>query len=244
MMLGNPSPRPSPEGRAGRTRGFTLFELLLSLALAATLAASLYASFNTTIRARRSALAAIEPMRNVSIAADLIGQDFDSATRASGTFSGMFIGMHQAGASGDADGVQFHTAGTDQPIADRPLTEGIRRVEYVVRNEVTPPVLVRLVTRNLLPSSTEAVTQEEIICRDVRSFSLRYYDGFSWMESWDSSQYDNIIPVAVSMTLDLNDPDNRVTMSSDLTPSMRRVTRVFPLSCTRKNDLLSQMTGQ
>jgi type II secretion system protein J len=220
-----------------------LFELLLSLALAATLAASLYASFNTALRARRSALAALEPMRNVSIAAEIIARDFDSATRASGTFSGMFIGMHQPGPAGDADGVQFYSTGADQPLNDAPLSEGIRRIEYVVRNEVTPPVLVRLVTRNLLPT-TEPVTQEEIICRDVRSFSLRYYDGFSWMETWDSTQMDNIVPVAVAMTLELNDPEQPMTMSAGLTPSTRRITRVFPLSCTRKDDLISQMTSQ
>lgn len=221
-------------------RAFTLLELILALAIGATLAAALYASFNTAIRARKTALNAVEPLRYVSIAADIIARDVGSTTYASGTFSSTFIGIHQAGQTGDNDGVQFHSIGADEPLRDEPLADGIRRVEYVVRTDLNPPALVRHITRNLQPANgNEANIQEEIICRDVKSFSLRYYDGLSWVESWDSTQYDDIIPVAVAMTLELIDP----AATSPDQPSPRRITRIFQLACSRPEDLMSQVTN-
>ena len=226
-----------------RRLGFTLMELLLALALAAGLAVSLYSSFSTATRARRSALAAVEPMRNVSIAADIIARDFANATTASGVFAGRFIGLHETGELGDADGVQFHTIGADEPLTDNPLAEGIRRVEYIVRSDVTPPVLVRRVQRNLNPSS-EPIIEEEIICRDVRSFSLRYFDGLTWGQTWDSTQYDDVVPAAVAMTLELNDPQAQAAAPGQVQISSRRITRIFPLACSRPEELIEQVTSQ
>jgi hypothetical protein len=48
--------------------------------------------------------------------------------------------------------------------------------------------------------------REEIICRGVAQFSLRYFDGSAWQTSWDSTQLDNQMPEAVEVTLQLQTP--------------------------------------
>ena len=215
-----------------RNNGFSLLELVLAMSMAAMLALTLYTAMNVTIRAQRSAARAVEPTRAAVVACDLLRQDFESIPPPTGILAGQFVGVHQPGASGgDADAVQFCTIGADAGAADDdPLSEGIRRVELLVRTDVSPPALVRRVTRNLL-ASTEPLVEEEILCRNVRSFSLRYYDGYAWQESWDSTTLGDVLPIAVGITLEVGDDAGG--------PSPRRISRVIELSCAKPSDVFA-----
>lgn len=203
------------------------------MAMAAMLALSLYAAMNVTLRARTIANAAIEPTRAGMIAIDLVQRDFESVPPLTGTLGGTFHAAHQPSGAGDNDQVEFFTIGADPIAGDpnegdsvgaSPLAEGIRKIELYVEDDADSPVLIRRVTRNLLPAS-EPLGDEEILCRNVRSFSLRYYDGIAWQENWDSTALGDALPMAVAITIELGDanPD---------APG-RGVTRVVPLSCAR-----------
>ena len=220
--------------RTRRDSGFSLLELTLAMTMAAMLAMSLYTALNVTIRAQRSAARAVEPTRAAVIAADLLRQDLESVPPPTGILAGPFIGIHSAGnAGGDSDSVQFCTIGADAGAAsDAPLSEGIRRVELLLSNDTSPPVLIRRVTRNLLASS-EPLVEEEIICRNVQGFSLRYYDGYSWQDAWDSTTLGDVLPIAVSMTLQIGVGD----ASSGQPP--RQISRVVSLSCAKPSDVYS-----
>jgi hypothetical protein len=93
---------------------------------------------------------------------------------------------------------------------------------------VTPPVLVRRVTRNLLPT-TEPEVEEEILCRDVRSFTVKYFDGTTWQDSWDSEAMGDVLPAAVEMTLETLIPGGRPGRE----PRVYRMTRMIPLICAK-----------
>ena len=100
----------------------------------------------------------------------------------------------------------------------------VRMIDLLVVPSQSGNVLVRRVTTNLLSSSTPAY-YDEVVCRGVRSFNLRYYDGSAWQDAWDSTQQENNSPTAVEVTLELQrgDPEQ---------PRVRRFTRVFLLSCS------------
>lgn len=209
-------------------RGFSLLELLLAMAMAAMLALSLYTAMNVALRARTSANAAIEPTRTGMIAIDLVQRDFESVPPPTGTLGGPFYGAHQPSGLGDNDQIEFCTIGADpiegDPADAPPLSDGIRRIELYVRDDGASPVLVRRVTRNLMPAS-EPLAEEEILCRNVRSFSLRYYDGIAWQDNWDSTTVEDALPLAVAITIELGDT-NRDNPG-------QRVTRVVPLACAK-----------
>jgi type II secretion system protein J len=213
-----------------RPRGFSLLELILAIAMAAMLALSLYTAMNVALRARATAQRAVEPTRTVMIAMDILQQDFASVPPPTGTLGGPFYGTHApGGAGGDSDSVEFCSFGADpvegDPAAASPLSEGIRRIELYVGGDASTPVLMRRVTRNLLPSS-EASAEEEVVCRNVRSFALRYFDGVAWMEDWDSTIVEDTLPLAVAITLDLGDARDPQTPG-------KRMTRVIPLPCAK-----------
>jgi prepilin-type N-terminal cleavage/methylation domain-containing protein len=234
-------------------RGFTLMEVVLAMLLVSMLAYSLYSAMHIAIAARRSAVSVVEPTRAVVVAADLMRQDLESVMPPTGIYAGQFLGTHVPGPGGDADTLLFYSMGEDpmiirqeqlqeqqqaiQPQQEDPLAEGFRKVELAINTAVNPPALVRRVQRNLEPSADVKVA-EEIICRDVRSFSLRYFDGTNWQEDWDSTVMGDVLPLSVALTIELNDPLNPPPAKST-----RRVTRIIPLACGRELDQATASVG-
>jgi type II secretion system protein J len=210
-------------------RGFTLLELVLAMAFVAMLSMTLYGAMRAAFRARSSATSATESIRAASIVAALVRQDLESVPPI-GTLAAEFIGTHAQGngLTGDNDYVEFYSIGSDNPKDDSPLAEGIRRIELLVRTDTGSPALVRRVTRNLL-TATQEHYEDEILCRNVRSFSLRYFDGTTWQESWDSTALGDVVPMAVVVVIELNDPAR-----PDAEP--KRVSCVVPLACGKPTD--------
>jgi general secretion pathway protein J len=240
-------------------RAFTLLEMILAMAMVAMLSGALYMSLTVAFKARDSAQAAITPVRTANIAMDLVRQDFESvpppastdqaaqsttlATAAApNTLAGPFQGVEQAGGAGGAvtSSIIFYSLGreTASLTQDRPLLEGARRIELGVRSEGGQSYLVRRVTRNIL-AQTVPQPEEEILCRGVRSFIIRYYDGQTWTEQWDSTTVGDVLPAAVEVTLEI-DKDASAPVKSpwfnDPKTQSYRVTRVFPLACAKPID--------
>lgn len=213
-----------------RRRAFTLMELILSTAMVAMLSMALYMAFATALRARDTAVRNVTPVRNAAIAADLIRQDLESVMAPTGLLAREFIGTRQAAGAGEFGTLQFCSVGADATNRDEPMSEGIRQIELTVRTDVTPAVLVRRITRNLLPASSAEEPEEEILCKDVRSFTIRYFDGTSWLETWDSTTLNNVLPYAVEMVLELEYPRR------DQEPGVYKITRVVPLACAKSPD--------
>jgi prepilin-type N-terminal cleavage/methylation domain-containing protein len=237
--------------RIGRRAGFTLLELLLAMGIVSMLMLALYASLSIVVRARESAAAAVAPVKSALQAADFLRQDFESIQPPglveNGQLSGEFVGTSQGG----ADMLDFYCIGNDAgwnlapvaapvlgrmasaaPVTDVPWSEGSRHVVIMLRTDTDPPTLVRDVTRNLL-ATVLPDPDEEIICRNVKSFTLRYYDGVNPdpQESWDSTALNNALPVAVEMTLVM-----LVDSRPGKPPETYTVTRLFPLACATPQD--------
>jgi prepilin-type N-terminal cleavage/methylation domain-containing protein len=219
-----------------RRTGFSLLELTLAMSIAAMLAVTLYTAMAAAVKARRSINNAIEPTRAVNIAGEMITEDFKNVPQLhAGGLADSFEAVHQTGLpGGDNDTVQFYTIGSDATGSatddTSPLLEGIRRVELAVKTDVNPPVLVRRVTRNLL-APTLPVPEEEILCTGVRAFSLRYFDGSVWQTDWDSTQLGDVLPFAVQIVLDLDDPNAQSSGTTNSTPAIRHTEKIITLPC-------------
>jgi type II secretion system protein J len=199
-------------------RAFTLLEVLVATLLTALLVGSLYASLSTAFKARRSALAANGPVRKTCIALELISEDLRSAvipnTVTAGVTSGQ-AGLVLAGAfqgqdaqgdgDRDADTLVFHSVANSPEPAE--LIGDIKKVELACEPAADglSQNLVRRVTTNLL-APVVPEPQTEILCRGVRAFNLRYFDGSDWLDTWDSTTINNALPLAIEVTLQL-DPE-------------------------------------
>lgn len=220
--------------RRPHARAFSMLELLLAMAMVAMLALSLYTSMHVATRARRSAAAAVAPMRAATIAMDMICRDLESVPPPTGLLAGEFLGARQSSGTGEAAYLQFYCLGSDGNDPRLPVCEGVRQVELLLRTDVTPPALVRRVNRNLL-ASTQVMPEEEVLCRGVRSFAVQYFDGTYWQTEWDSTTVGDVLPMAVQIELEMEP-----TVGAVAEAWSNRIVRVLPLACGKPVDMSSE----
>ncbi len=213
-------------------RGFTLLEMLTATAMVAVLAASLYTSLRVAFRARKTALAAGEATRKMTVVMAMIKADLLSAMIPNGILAGEFTGNSgkSLGREG-SDDLTFYAAATD--VEPRAGVGDVKKIEYVCELQIDggTSVLLRRVTTNLLAPTTPEPA-EEILCRGVQAFTLRYFDGTTWEETWDSTSRNNALPLAVEVTVTLDDdPD-------------RPLTQVLTLPCGQEYDESASSGGE
>lgn len=209
-------------------KAFTLLEMLAAMAMIVVIAASLYASLHIAFRARDTALRTVQQTRACNAAFGLLKEDLQSAlVTTRGILGGPFVGMPAIGsAGGEADTLSFYMAAPAD--AESNWAPGdVRFVEYLCEPspDATGDVLVRRMTDNLL-APVVAEPNVEPICRGVRSFTLRYFDGADWLDNWDSNAVGVVLPAAVEVTLELMDP-----AASSRDAATYRMSRVLPLPC-------------
>ena len=213
--------------RPGQPVGFTLLEMLVATAMTAVLAGSLYATLHVTFKARTSAHAAVDQVRKVELALEMIRADLESAVIPRGILAGPFLGEPSTDSSGrPSDTIVLHTAA--DAAQDREGTGDIRMVELACEPDEDGPgqALLRRVSVRLLATKVEEPS-EELLCRGVRSFSLSYFDGLEWQDGWDSGMLDNALPLAVEVSLELMSEDG-----ADADRGGYWASRVFRLPCS------------
>ena len=213
-------------GHNRKASAFTLLEVLVATALISILAGSLYATLRIAFKARRSAMASVEPVRKADLALGLLGEDLRSAAVPNGRLAGPFAGQDAADDRGhDSDSLAFYGT-TRSPEAAEGIGD-LQKVELLCEPSADgeTQVLVRCVTTNLL-SPTTVEPQREILCRGVYAFNLRYFDGTDWLDTWDSTTVNNVLPSAIEVTLQLNDDRPK-----DPNLGGYRLLQVFRLPC-------------
>jgi type II secretion system protein J len=211
--------------------GFTLLELLVAMTLMVVVASCLYTALYTGFKARQSALSAVEPTSQALSAIELLKQDVYGVLPPKGTLAGAFIGTNSRSRNGaDADYLEFRTTQT-YAITCQPMG-GIGKIELALEdddddNSVRDSYrLIRKVTTNLL-SPKEVDPEEQVLCRNVMSLNLRYFDGDAWLDEWDSTADANSLPKAVEVDIEIA---NTVRCSrEDL--EKRRLIQSFTIPC-------------
>ena len=213
------------DNRRSIARAFTLLEMLLATAMMALLAGSLYAGLAVAFKARRSASAAVDPVRTCTLAMNLLGEDLQSAIASGGLLAGTFLGEPGTDASGRAaDALTFTCVASD--IAPSEGVGDVEQVQFACQpsEDGSGQVLVRQVTTNLL-SPQEVEPRQEVLCRGVFAFTLAYFDGTDWTETWDSGAAENPLPAAVEVTLQLESPPPGDPAGG------YRLSRIFTIPC-------------
>jgi hypothetical protein len=211
--------------------------------MVAVLALSLYSSMSVAFKAKKAAHLAVMPIRAVGFATDMISKDLDSLVPPpNATLSALetmtelyllnrsFMGGFDGSGDSSAAWMQFCTIGTEGS-SSTPLSEGVHKVEILLDSSRNPPALVRRVTRNLLNPS-EQEPEEEVLCDNIRSFSLTFYDetGLDYQE-WDSTLLDPVsLPSSIQMELVLDVPGLNLPSEQ---PDTYRLSRLIPIASTQ-----------
>jgi hypothetical protein len=157
----------------------------------------------------------------------------------SNSLAGAFVGEDDAGVKGvDTDSLEFCT--THVYTDSDSVHGGIGKVELFLAEEdaedrqrnFTTYKLMREVSTNLLAPKAEDPI-EQVLCRDVVSLNLRYYDGEGWVNEWDSSEDSNSLPQAVEVDIKIayHQRTGRRDKNSIEEPEQRRLVQIFAIPC-------------
>ena len=203
--------------------------MLVAMVLMVVVASCLYTALYTGFRAYRSAQAAIEPTLQAINAIELVKEDIEGVLAPGGTLAGAFTGLDSGGAKGvDADSLEFCT--THIYSNDEELVGGLGKIELLLEDDPNTDdgsyLLVRRLTTNLLAPKTVAAT-EQVLCRQVASMNLRYFDGSGWVDEWDSAADANSLPSAVEIDIEILRNGKKGTDE----PQKRRLVQSFAIPC-------------
>lgn len=208
------SPLPAGIKRKIKGQGFTLIEILLAVGIFAIVLFAMNTVFFSALRLerattravdarqplnqafatlRRDLLNAVPPLTNST----LLPRNFISGGRSGGRSGG--LGTAQAG------GLEFYTA-TGLISDDAPWGD-VQKVRYELVPAANPTAsqgqeLVRVVTRNILATTTED-EEEQLLMSDVESVEFLCYNGTDWRSTWDTSAGDTGLPLAVRIRVQL-----------------------------------------
>jgi type II secretion system protein J len=138
---------------------------------------------------RRDLLGTVQPMTNST----LLPRNFIAGGRSSG------LGSAQAGS------LEFYT--TTGLINDDAPWGDVQKVRYELVAAANPATskgqeLVRVVTRNILATTTED-EDEQFLMGNVESVEFLCYNGTDWRSTWDTSAGDTGLPLAVRVRVQL-----------------------------------------
>ena len=207
--------------------GFTLLELILAIALMDVIAVVLYSSMHIAFKTKASCQASLKPYQSVTPIFEFIRKDLTSAMQPDGILAGVFVGEDVPYNNlQDADTLSFYSAAYQPKVGE--ITSNVIYVEYGLENDYERDQIVikRFTNKNIL-SPTAVDPEEEVIGRNIAGFDVQYYDGTTWLETWDSSEQDGTLPWGVQITISILD-ENRSRYSKNDDP-YRYFSRIFML---------------
>lgn len=249
------APQKTPRSRRRGAGGFTLVELILAGVMIAVLMLSLYTALGVALKARQAATTNLALARTAAVAIDIVRQDLEGALPQGEIITGPFIGDLSSEVDGSSEVYFYATGGpgaaslsidTGMTVAGASSTlwnqtdptryAGVRKIGLLLRESADGKdrLLVRQITRNLLAPS-EVEPEEEILSRGVRFFSLRYYDGTQWLDTWDSTLQSDVLPRAVEIGIEIQ-PDASPP-ATDAEAQVYRATQVILLPCANAGAL-------
>ena len=217
--------------RTRSSAGFTLLELLVAMGLMMVAASCLYTALYTGFRAHHSAISAVEPTSLAINVIELLKQDILGVLPPGSGLAGAFIGTDSAGLRGvDNDELAFYT--THVFANEEQIAGGLGKIELLLEEDRDEDygsyLLIRRVTTNLL-APREVEPDEQVLCRNVVSLNLRYFDGDDWVDAWDSTADANSLPLAVEIDIEI--AHNGKNGAGQKEPQQRRLLQSFAIPC-------------
>ncbi len=183
-------------------QAFTLLELLVAMTIMAVITASLYSTLRIAFRVKDTVQQLVAPRARVNAIFDIIRSDLICVAGPGTELAGSFLGESEAYNNNDT--LVFYSS--NYTPVDNEIACDMYRVKYAL--EKYEPwqgyALVKYIATNVF-SDSDQFAREEILCRGIYSLKFEYYDGLSWLNSWDSEANQPALPLMVRMIIETSE---------------------------------------
>ena len=172
--------------------GFTLIEVMLASVMAALVLLAVYTIFARAIKMRDDATERMRTYQLRARASRTIRDDLQNAWISGGVLASV-LESSTTGSDGLETAVPGYLKFTTTTGKDTPddLYGDVQQVEYYIAKDVsqTGPLrsgrLVRVLTRDLLDTTNQQTENQELVLAGVQSFTVSFWDGTTWQNSWN-----------------------------------------------------------
>ncbi len=192
-------------------RAFTLIEVLLAVGIFAIVLFAINTVFFSALKLERATSRVVDARLPLNQAFAILQRDLQGAVppmtnsyllpRNFSTGGGRSGGL----GSSQAGSLEFYT--TTGTLSDESPWSDLQKVRYELvpaadRATAKGQDLVRVITRNILATTTEEES-EQFLVGDVESVEFQFYNGTDWRSTWDTSASDVGLPQAVRIRIQL-----------------------------------------
>lgn len=178
-------------------RGFTLLELLLATVVASLVLLAIQTVFFGALRLRNTTSDKIEQDLELERAIGIMERDFAGLMLPGNTIGGELqsipsTSMDEDQVGGDRVTPDLYTT-TGKVDLRTPFSE-VQKVAYYLlpaEDGGEGKVLVRAITRNLLPIDIGEVEKQALL-EGVEEMFIEFYDGTQWLDTWDTTITDTL----------------------------------------------------
>jgi type II secretion system protein J len=196
--------RETAQCRRTAQRGFTLLELLIATAVGAVVLLVIQTTYFGALRLHNTTHDRIAEDLVVQRTLGIVRRDLAGIMLPGGTLSGQLqsdsFSSSLTGSYGDRVSPDVFT-NSGKIDGWNPFSD-LQMVAYYLApasGAARARNLLRVVTRNLLPVQ-ESVPEEQVVLSGVESASVMFYDGYAWVDTWDS-EATSTLPTAIKFSL-------------------------------------------
>ncbi|OGS20219.1 MAG: hypothetical protein A2252_06365 [Elusimicrobia bacterium RIFOXYA2_FULL_39_19] len=190
--------------------GFTLIELLVGMTILVIVITTVYASYSIGLKAYQKIEKESYFNQNLRQSWQVISRDLRCAFASPANKKIKFLGTIVNNSGNSTSKITFTTF---MPDTGTNLS-GLKEVSYYVDNDPLTPQegLVKEVNNN-----------KQEIAPFVKTFNLRYFDGFNWKDTWginetkQNTYQANILPLAVEIKVTVSDTEILENSAKSLT---------------------------
>jgi type II secretion system protein J len=198
-------------------QGFTLVEVLMATLSFAVILTALNTTFYAAMRLRSRATQNVENIIPMNQAAAIIKRDL-CGILPTNTLAGPLTAQVRGTVNNLSGYLEFYsTSGMDN---DYQYWGEVQKIAYYLANPESANQaqgldLVRAITRNMLPVTTEDI-EETPLLSGIEALEFAFYDGTTWQNSWDSTTAATPLPQAIRISMQLAGQDYRFKANEPL----------------------------
>ena len=202
-----------------KNQAFTLIEVLLAVGIFAIVLFAINTVFFSALKLERATTRAVDERAPLNQALAMLRRDLQGAVQPM-TNSYVLTRDFKSGAQGGfgakaGASLEFYT--TTGVINDDDAWGDVQKIRYELveaadRTTAKGKELVRVITRNILPTTT-AQEEEQSLVSNVESIEFLCYNGSDWRSTWDTTTGDVGLPLAVRVRIQLASENPEVKLS-------------------------------
>lgn len=188
--------------------GFTLLEILITIAILAVLATMVYASFDASIKVIERVDKGSDKYREARFIISRLSEELSMAFRPKDNSmpEAIFVGQNSILDGRAHDSLRFTSLSHFRSVPDQAASD-FNLIEYSL--ETSPDgngwVLLHKERDNLYELSGDSFSQggggQFVIGEDIHGLNLRYFDGKTWLDSWNAEN-EKGLPKVVEIKID------------------------------------------